>query len=120
MAQKKKTVRGRDLVQPAQTVTLEGVTYKLKWGNKQARVTEQVYEEQFGRDVEYMEIMQELQKQKHRAIQACVYGALIAGGAEMDWDKFDEIFTLDAIDQLREVVKQAILDTLPDPDTMGN
>ncbi len=120
MAQSKKPVRGRDLVQPAQTVTLDGVTYKLKWGNKQARITEQVYEEQFGRDVEYMAIMSELQRQKHRAIQACVYGALVAGGADITWDTFDETFTLDAIDQLREVVKQAILDTLPDPDMVGN
>ncbi len=120
MAQKKKPVRGRDLVQPAQTVTLEGVTYQLKWGNKQARVTEQVYEEQFGRDVEYMEILSELERQKHRAIQACIYGALIAGGGSMDWETFDELFTYDAIDQLRDVVQKAVLDTLPDPDTLGN
>ncbi len=120
MAQKKKPVRGRDLVQPAQTVTLSGVTYQLKWGNKQARVTEQVYEEQFGRDVEYMEILSELQRQKHRAIQACIYGALIASGGSMDWDTFDELFSYDCIDQLREVVTKAVLDTLPDPDSPGN
>lgn len=116
----KKPVRGRDLVQPAQTVTLDGKTYPLKWGNKQARVTEQVYEEQYGRDVEYMEIMLELQRQKHRALQACVYGALIAGGCDMDWETFDQLFTYDAIDQLRETIQKAVLDTLPDPEMLGN
>lgn len=113
-------MRGRDLVQPAQTVTLDGVQYRLKWGNKQARITEQVYEEQYGRDVEYMQIMEDLKKQKHRALEACIYGAMIAGGAEMDFDRFDELFSYDAIDQLRDVVRQSVLDTLPDPKTVGN
>ena len=119
-ATKSMTVRGRDLVQPAQTVTLDGVTYQLKWGNRQARITEQVYEEQYGRDVDYMEIMSELQRQKHRAIEACVYGALIAGGADMDWETFDELFAYDAIDALRELVRQSVLATLPDPGAVGN
>ena len=83
-------------------------------------MTEQVYEEQYGRDVEYMEILSELQRQKHRALQACIYGALIAGGADMSWEEFDEHFTYDAIDQLRDVVHRAVLDTLPDPEAMGN
>lgn len=115
-----KIIRGRDLVQPAQSVTLDGVTYQLKWGNKQARITEQVYEEQYGIDAEYMQIMLELQQQKHRAIQACIYGAMRAGGADMDWDTFDELFTYDCIDQLRDVVRKAVLDTLPDPQQQGN
>lgn len=116
----KKSIRGRDLAQPAQSVTLDGVTYRLKWCNRQARVAEDVYEEQYGRDMEYMAILGELARNKHRAIQACVYGALIAGGADMDWDTFDELFTYDAIDQLRDVTQKAILDTLPDPEQMGN
>lgn len=113
-------VRGRDLVQPAQTVTLDGVQYHLKWGNKQARITEQVYEEQYGRDVEYMQIMADLKREKHRAMEACIYGAMIAGGAQMDFDTFEELFTYDAIDQLRDTVRQSVLDTLPDPAMAGN
>lgn len=113
-------VRGRDLVQPAQMVTLDGVQYRLKWGNKQARITEQVYEEQYGRDVEYMQIMADLKMQKHRALEACIYGAMIAGGAQMDFDRFEELFTYDSIDQLRDVVRQSVLDTLPNPKMVGN
>lgn len=113
-------VRGRDLAQPAQTITLNGVQYPLKWGNMQARVAETVYEEQYGRDVDYMVILSELQLQKHRAIQACIYGALIAGGASMSWEDFDETFSYAAIDQLREAALKAILDTLPAPGTLGN
>lgn len=120
MADHQQIVRGHDLVQPAQTVTMDGTTYRLKWGNKQARITEEVYEQQFGMDVEYMQIMSELQRQKHRALQACVYGALIAGGADMDWETFDELFSYDCIDQLRDAVRDAILDTLPDPKQQGN
>ncbi len=113
-------VRGRDLAQPAQTVTLSGVQYLLKWGNMQARIAENVYEEQYGRDVDYMVILTELQQQKHRAIQACIYGALIAGGASMPWEEFDETFSYAAIDQLREAALKAVLDTLPEPGTLGN
>lgn len=112
--------RGRDLVAPAQTVTLNGITYQLKWCNKQARITEDVYADQMGRDVSYMEILQDLEKRKHRAMQACIYGALIAGGAVMTWEEFDASFNYLAIDQLRDAVRQAVLDTLPDPETSGN
>lgn len=112
--------RGRDLVAPAKSVTLNETTYPLVWGNKQARISEDVYADQFGRDVSYMEILQDLEKRKHRAMQACVYGALIAGGATMSWADFDANFTYLAIDQLRDAVRDAVLATLPDPETSGN
>ena len=115
-----KVVRGRDLIAPAQSVTLDGKTYTLKWGNRQARYTEMVYEEQYGRDAEYMEILSELQRQKHRAIEACVYGALRAGGCDMDFETFDDLFTYDSIDQLRDVIQKSVISTLPDPEQLGN
>lgn len=115
-----KVVRGRDFVAPAQTITLDGQTYTLKWGNRQARYTEMVYEEQYGRDAEYMEILSELQRQKHRAIEACGYGALRAGGCFMDFETFDDLFTYDSIDQLRDVIQKSVISTLPDPEQLGN
>lgn len=114
------TVKGRDLAAPAQTVTLDGVQYQLKWGNKCARIAEDIYEEEFGRNVDYMHILVDLQMNKHRAVQACVFGALRAGGADMSWDEFDEKFTLDSIDQLREEVQKSVVAMLPDPELQGN
>lgn len=116
----KKPVRGRDLAQPARSVTLDGVTYPLVWCNKQARITEQVYETQYGIDADYLTIVQELSRLKFRALEACVYGALRAGGAEMTFETFDGLFSFASIDQVREMVQQSVADSLPDPEQLGN
>lgn len=109
-----KPVRGQDMAAPVQAVTLSGVRYPLKWCNRTARLAEDVYEDVYGRDADYMQILRDLTQHKYRALQACVYAAMIAGGAEMTFEDFDAAFSYDSIDGVREQVQNAVLRMLPD------
>lgn len=111
-----KKVRGRDVSAPEQHVELGGHKYTLVYSNRAARVAEDVYEQQYGRDMGYYDIIAEMAARKHRAIMAIVYGAVIAGGAELSWEDFDRDFTLAAIDAVRDAVQARVLESLPQPD----
>ena len=112
--------RGQDIASPVQTVTLDGTTYQLKFSNKSARIAEDIYNEQYGRDVNYLDILKEMAAFKHRALLAVVYGALIAGGAQMTYDEFEDAFTYDSIDALRDAIKKGVFDALPEPEPGKN
>ena len=73
------------------------------------------YEAQVG----YTEILKALANFKYKAVMAVFYGALIAGGAEMDWETFDNLFKLDSIEGIREIIVQGVVDALP-KDSGGN
>ena len=38
----------------------------------------------------------------------------------MDFETFDDLFTYDSIDQLRDVIQKSVISTLPDPEQLGN
>ena len=63
--------------------------------------------------VDYTEILKALSNFKYKAVMAVFYGALIAGGAEMDWETFDNLFKLDSIEGIREIIVQGVVDALP-------
>lgn len=109
-------VRGRDIAAPEMAVTLGKTRYVLIFNNKAARVCEDIYAEQYGRDVGYYAILKEASRFMHRALMALYYGALIGGGAEMSWEKFDELFSVSAIDGMAEVLQKAIARSLPEHD----
>lgn len=111
-----KRVAGRDVSAPEQHIELNEHKYTLVYNNRAARVAEDVYEQQYGRDVGYYDILAEMAARKHRAIMAIIYGAMVAGGAEMTWDEFDALFTLGAIDSVRAAVQQHVLESLPKAD----
>ena len=111
-----KKVRGRDVSAPEQHIELGEHKYTLVYNNRAARIAEDVYEQQYGRDKGYYDIIAEMAGRKHRAIMAVVYGAIIAGGAELTWDDFDRDFTISAIDAVRESVQARVLESLPQPD----
>ena len=113
-------IKGQDMAAPVKTVTLEGKTYQLAFNNKSARLAEDVYNEQYGRDVNYLEILKDMAAFKHRALLAVIYGALIAGGAEMDYETFESAFTYDAIDGLRDIIKKGVFDALPEAEPGKN
>ena len=75
--------------------------------------------DEYGRDVGYTEILKALANFKYKAVMAVFYGALIAGGAEMDWETFDNLFKLDSIEGIREIIVQGVVDALP-KDSGGN
>lgn len=109
-------VKGRDVSAPQRHITLDGQTYGLVFNNYAARLAEDIYEEQYGRDEGYAVILQELSRLKHRALMAVVYGAMIAGGAEMTWEEFDEKFKYGALAELTESIRSAVLESLPQGD----
>lgn len=108
-----KQQRARDISAPIQFITLDGQRYKLAFTNRAARVAEDVYEQVYGRDVGYTEILKALSNFKYKAVMAVFFGALIAGGAEMDWETFDNLFKLDSIEGIREIIVQGVVDALP-------
>lgn len=110
------TQRGRDVSAPEQHVRIDGTEYTLRYSNKAARVAEDVYEQQYGLDKGYYDILIEMQRRKHRAIMAIVYGAMAAGGCEMPWNEFDQKFTLASLDAVRESVEAGIIASLPTPE----
>lgn len=109
-------MRGQDFSAPVKTVTLGGSTYDLVFSNRAARIAEDVYADQFGRDVNYLEILREMARFKHRALLAIVYGALIAGGNTMSYDDFEASFTYDSLDFLRDAIKDGVFGSLPEQD----
>lgn len=49
-------MRGRDMSAPVEYITLNGTRYKTVYNNQTARLAEDVYEQQYGKDVGYGEI----------------------------------------------------------------
>ena len=108
--------RGRDMSAPITHITLNGTRYKLAFTYMAARVAEDVYEQQYGQDVGYADILAALTKFKYKAVMAMLYGALIAGGTSMSWDEFDAAFKLDSIDGIRDIILKGVVDSLPKAD----
>lgn len=108
--------RGRDMSAPITHITMNGTRYKLAFTNMAARVAEDVYEQQYGQDVGYADILAALTKFKYKAVMAMLYGALIAGGTSMSWDEFDAAFKLDSIDGIRDIILKGVVDSLPKAD----
>lgn len=108
--------KGRDVSAPITHITLNGTRYKLAFTNMAARVAEDVYEQQYGQDMGYANILAALTKFKYKAVMAMLYGALIAGGTSMSWDEFDAAFKLDSIDGIRDIILKGVADSLPKAD----
>lgn len=104
---------------PVNEITLDGKRYALVFSNKAARVAEDVYEQQYGQDAGYADILTALTKFKYKAVMAVFYGALVAGGTDMSWDEFDATFKLDSIPGIREIITKGVVDALPKADTKG-
>lgn len=107
-------IRGRDLSAPVQTITLGGRQYSAVYNNRCARICEDVYEQHYGKDLGYGQILGQLAKGKYAAIMAILYGAIVAGGCEMSFEAFDALFSLESIEGMRDLIIQAVEQSLPD------
>lgn len=112
---KKPPQTGRDLAQSIKHLTIDGVRYELKFNNKSARIAEDVYANEYGRDIGYYGIMDEAANKRHSALMAIYYGALVAGGSDMSWEEFDEKFKLAGIGNVAEVLVSGLQESLPTP-----
>lgn len=109
-------IKGRDIASPVKTITIEDVPHPLVFNNQSARLAEDVYEDQYKRDQNYAEILQDLSRGKYRAVMAVFYGAMVAGGADISWAEFDEKFKLDSIPGIKETIMAGVVQSLPEPD----
>lgn len=105
--------KGRDISAPIEQITIDGNAYKLVYNNHAARVAEDVYEQYYGQDVGYGEIIQRIARGKYAAIMALFYGAMVAGGCDMEWREFDANFKLDSVDGIREIILRGLEKSLP-------
>ncbi|MEG0902535.1 MAG: hypothetical protein RSG96_10455, partial [Clostridia bacterium] len=90
--------RGRDVAAPIEHVTIDGKPYRLLFNNYAARVAEDVYEQFYGKDVGYGDILKGIARGKYAAVMALFYAAMVAGGTDMPWEEFDAKFKLDSIE----------------------
>ena len=115
------TIRGRDIGAPIEHVEFRGVRVPIKFNNRAARIAEDVYASEYGRDLGYYDIIAEVAVPKHRAIMAVVYGGMVAAGSDVTWEDFDEHFRLTDVPGVSEAILRGTMASLPtdDPDDDG-
>lgn len=116
MNKAQETMRGRDVAAPVQYVAYDGQRYPMKFSNLAARIAEDVYAEKYGRDIGYYAIIGEVAIPKHRAIMAMVYAGIVAAGAEVEWDDFEDKFRLTDIEGISQAIHKGVVQSLPDED----
>ena len=113
-----KEVTGRDISRPTDHLELGGVDYPLAFDLACMRVAEDVYEVQYGRNVNFANIVMYLAAGKLGAIMAILYGALLSGAkahkAEpLTWEEFTEKFRLTSIPAVKELLMEKVKEALP-------
>lgn len=88
MEQEKQPLRGQDIDAPQDVIELDGKMYPIRFDNTTFRVAEDVYELEYKRNLNFVDIAAQLSAAKLGALMAIFYGALVAGGADMTWAAF--------------------------------
>lgn len=110
------TMRGRDVAAPVRHVVFNGQRFLMKFNNRAARIAEDIYAEVYGRDIGYYAIISEVAIPKHRAIMAMVYAGIVASGADIAWEDFEDNFKLTDIEGISQAIHQGVIQSLPDED----
>ena len=111
--------RGRDIAAPIDHLELGGEDYPLVFDNEAMRVAEDVYELQYGRNLNFADIVRHLGAGKLGAIMAVLYGALLSGARANDakrltWKEFSEKFRLTGIPGVQDMLLKNIRQALPE------
>ena len=110
------TMKGRDVAAPVEYIQYNGKRYPMKFNNRAARITEDIYADKYDRDIGYYAIISEVAIPKHRAIMAMVYAGIVAAGADVTWEDFEENFKLTDIEGVSQAIHKGIMQSLPDED----
>lgn len=120
-------IRGADISQPTDHLELDGKSYPLAFDLASMRVAEDVYELQYGRNLNFATITLHLAAGKLGAVMAVLYGALLSGakannGKPMTWAEFAENFRLTSIPAVKELLLKKVKEALPkaEGDDAGN
>ena len=111
-------VRAVDISRPTDHLELDGVDYPLGFDLACMRVAEDVYELQYGRNVNFAAIVMHLAAGKLGAIMAILYGALLSGAKAhkvepLTWEEFTEKFRLTSIPAVKELLMEKVKEALP-------
>ena len=118
MAEKlqKEEIKARDISWPVDSMELEGQTYPLVFDLAAFRIAEDIYELEYGRNLNFGEILMQLAAGKLGAIMAILYAALKSGGLDMDWAGFSDKFKLVDIPGVKEKLMANVRKALPEKD----
>ncbi len=95
-------------------VEIGGKAYQLDFDPQALSFAEQVYEEEYGSDVNAAVIIQEVFAAKMRAVSAIIYGALRSAGNKILWNVFTKtIFTYDHFEALLDAAMRGIDSMMP-------
>lgn len=115
----KENLRGVDISRPMDHIELAGESYPLAFDLASMRVAEDVYELQYGRNLNFADIVRHLAAGKLGAVMAVLYGALLSGSRDnaekepMTWAEFSEKFKLTSIPGVRELLMKNVQAALP-------
>lgn len=115
----KENLRGVDISRPMDHIELAGESYPLAFDLASMRVAEDVYELQYGRNLNFADIVRHLAAGKLGAVMAVLYGALLSGSRDnaekepMTWAEFSDKFKLTSIPGVRELLMKNVQAALP-------
>lgn len=110
-------VKGRDLRANVKYITINGERLKMVFSNWAYMMVEDLYEEEFGKDIGFEAVLKEATKGKLKAVTALTYCALKAGGNVLpEFTEFAQGFDLEAMATITGEVMEGVKDSLPEPD----
>lgn len=112
----KAEIKARDISRPVDSMELDGQSYALAFDLNAFRVAEDVYELQYGRNLNFGDIAQHLATGRIGAIMAVLYGALLSGGLQITWGEFCKKFKLVDIPGVKEKLVDNVRKALPEAD----
>ena len=112
----KSEIKARDISRPVDSMELDGQTYALAFDLNCFRVAEDVYELQYGRNLNFGDIVQHLAAGKLGAIMAVLYGALLSGGLHITWADYYAKFKIINIPGVKDKLLENVRKALPETD----
>lgn len=117
-------IRAADITRPTDHLEMDGKTYPLTFDLECMRVAEEVYELQYGRNLNFAIIVLHLAAGKLGAVMAVLYGALLSGARAnhtepMTWAEFAEKFRLTSIPAVKDLLLAKVKEALPKAEGEG-
>lgn len=107
-----------NLMTNQQNATLKsGKSYRMRFDFRMLAEAENAYLMQYGRRVDVPAFVGEIEVGSSVAIAIGAYAALLSGGLKLNWELFwNEIFTFDNFDALRDCVQAGLIGMFPPPE----
>ena len=107
-------IKARDISRPVDSMELDGQNYPLVFDLDAFRIVEDVYELEYGRSLNFGDILLQLAAGKLGAIMAVLYGALRSGGLDVSFAEYKEKFKLNNIPGIEEKLMANVRKAMPE------